>query len=133
MANKFSYKQNDYGVGDTVSVTYKVVEGEKTRQQVFTGLVIATGGRQDNKSFTVRKISTAGVGVERIWPVLSPEISDVALVSKGRARRSKLYYLRNRTGKSAIRVKAEIKVKNEPKKPSTGKKGRTASKKLPKK
>jgi large subunit ribosomal protein L19 len=133
MANLLKYDGETLNVGDTVSVTLKVVEGEKTRRQDFTGVLIAVKGREDNKSFTVRKIGHAGVGVERILPVGSPEIISVKRKSRGKARRSKLYYLRQRTGKRALRVRMgeekKVEAENEQPKKKAGSRGRTASKK----
>jgi|SRR5712691_7430870 large subunit ribosomal protein L19 len=86
--------------GETVRVHVKVVEGEKERTQIFEGIVIAMSGTGSRAMFTVRKISY-GVGVERIFPVHSPRIDKVEVVSHGRVRRAKLYYLRERSGKAA--------------------------------
>ena len=86
--------------GETVRVHVKVVEGEKERTQVFEGIVIALSGKGNRATFTVRKISY-GVGVERIFPLHSPRIEKVEIVSRGRVRRAKLYYLRQRSGKAA--------------------------------
>jgi len=86
--------------GETVRVHVKVVEGEKERTQVFEGIVISLSGKGNRATFTVRKISY-GVGVERIFPLHSPRIEKVEIVSHGRVRRAKLYYLRQRSGKAA--------------------------------
>ena len=86
--------------GDTVKVHLRIVEGEKERVQIFQGNVIRIKRGATDASFTVRKISD-GVGVERIFPLHSPFIERVELVSKGRVRRSRLYYLRDRKGKAA--------------------------------
>ncbi len=86
--------------GDTVKVWVKVREGEKERLQAYEGVVIARGGSGLMESFTVRKISY-GEGVERVFPVLSPNIDRIEVVRRGKVRRAKLYYLRGRTGKSA--------------------------------
>ncbi len=86
--------------GETVRVHVKVVEGEKERTQVFEGIVIALSGSGNRATFTVRKISY-GVGVERIFPIHSPRIDKVEIVSRGKVRRAKLYYLRERAGKAA--------------------------------
>ncbi len=90
----------DFRPGDTVRVHLKVEEGGKERIQVFEGTVIARSGGGLRETFTVRKIS-GGVGVERIFPLHSPAIEKIEVVKKGRARRAKLYYLRERVGKSA--------------------------------
>lgn len=80
--------------GDTIKVFYKFKEGEKTRVQPFEGIVIAKKGAGVSRTFTVRKIASAGVGVERIFPLHSPKIEKIEVVKKGKARRAKLYYLR---------------------------------------
>ncbi|MCQ2190117.1 MAG: 50S ribosomal protein L19 [Paludibacteraceae bacterium] len=86
--------------GDTITVSYRIVEGNKERVQQFRGVVIRISGHQDKKRFTVRKIS-GGVGVERIFPMESPFIESVQVNKLGVVRRAKLYYLRNLTGKKA--------------------------------
>ena len=86
--------------GDTVVVNVKVAEGERTRVQAYEGVCIARSGHGLNESFTVRKISY-GEGVERVFPVYSPMIDSVKVVRRGKVRRAKLYYLRDRRGKSA--------------------------------
>lgn len=86
--------------GDTLRVMVRVREGEKERLQAFEGVCIARRGGGINESFTVRKIS-AGVGVERIFPLHSPSIAEIELVRKGRVRRAKLYFLRHLAGKAA--------------------------------
>jgi len=90
----------DFEPGDTVIVNVKVKEGERTRVQAYEGVVIARSGGGLNESFTVRKISY-GEGVERVFPVYSPMIDSVKIVRRGKVRRAKLYYLRDRRGKSA--------------------------------
>ncbi len=86
--------------GETVRVHVKVVEGEKERTQVFEGIVIAISGKGNRATFTVRKISY-GIGVERIFPLHSPRVEKVEVISRGKVRRAKLYYLRERSGKGA--------------------------------
>lgn len=86
--------------GDTVKVHVKVVEGTRERTQVFEGVVIRRQGSGLKETFTVRRV-TYGIGVERIFPVHSPVISRIEVVKRGRVRRAKLYYLRNRIGKAA--------------------------------
>src|SRR5712664_1872502 len=96
--------------GDTVRVMVRVREGEKERLQAFEGVCIARRGGGINETFTVRKIS-AGVGVERIFPLHAPAIAEIELVRKGRVRRAKLYFLRRLAGKAArIREKRGITV-----------------------
>ena len=97
----------EFSSGDTVSVGVKVVEGSRSRVQIFEGTVIAiSSGSNISKTFTVRKISN-GVGVERIFPVHSPNIDSLKVIKKGKVRRAKLYYLRSRKGKAA-RVKEKV-------------------------
>ena len=98
----------DFRVGDTVKVHTRVVEGGKERVQIFAGIVIARRGTGINASFTVRKISY-GEGVERVFPLHTPRISKIEVVSKGKVRRAKLHYLRDRVGKKAMLVKAAAK------------------------
>jgi len=94
-----------FKAGDTVSVHYKIREGNKERIQVYQGVVIQRNGVGATETFTVRKISN-GVGVERIFPINSPNIEKVEVNTQGKVRRSKLYYLRGLTGKAA-RIKAK--------------------------
>jgi len=96
----------DFKPGDTISVGVKVTEGNRTRVQLFDGVVISqSAGAGTSKTFTVRKISN-GVGVERIFPYHSPIIDSVKVLKKGKVRRAKLYYLRNLKGKAA-RIKTK--------------------------
>ena len=95
-----------FNIGDTVKVHYKIVEGEKERIQVYEGVVIAKKNGSIRETFTVRRISF-GIGVERVFPVHSPNIAKIEVVRRGKVRRSKLYYLRERTGKAA-KVKERI-------------------------
>jgi len=90
-----------FRAGDTVRVHFTVREGEKERIQVFEGVVIGLSGSGLSETFTVRKISAGGIGVERIFPLHSPRIDHIELSKIGRVRRAKLYYLRSRRGKSA--------------------------------
>ncbi|MGR3721820.1 50S ribosomal protein L19 [Abyssibius alkaniclasticus] len=91
----------DFSSGDTIRVGYKVTEGTRSRVQNYEGVVIArNGGKGIGASFTVRKISF-GEGVERVFPLHSPNIDNITVVRRGRVRRAKLYYLRTRRGKSA--------------------------------
>ncbi|TCD48358.1 50S ribosomal protein L19 [Chlorobium sp. N1] len=90
--------------GDTVRIQLRVIEGEKERLQAFEGVIISDRGAGASKTITVRKISH-GVGVERVIPVNSPNIESVTVLKHGKARRSKLFYLRKRTGKAALKVK----------------------------
>ena len=93
-------------VGDVVKVHVKIREGERERIQVFEGTIIARKGAGVSETFTVRRVSY-GVGVERVFPVNSPNVAKVETIRRGKVRRSKLYYLRNRVGKAA-KVKEQI-------------------------
>ena len=93
-----------FKVGDSVRVHTRVVEGDKERVQIFTGIVIGRKGRDINASFTVRRISY-GEGVERVFPLHSPRIAKIEVERAGSVRRSKLNYLRDRKGKQAMTVK----------------------------
>ncbi len=90
----------EFRPGDTIVVNVKVKEGERSRVQAFEGVCIARSGPTINESFTVRKISY-GEGVERVFPIYSPNIDSIKVIRKGKVRRAKLYYLRDRRGKSA--------------------------------
>ena len=90
----------EFGAGDTVRVSVKVVEGDRSRTQAFEGVCIARSNKGLNSNFTVRKLSY-GEGVERVFPLYSPTIADITVVRRGDVRRAKLYYLRGRSGKSA--------------------------------
>jgi len=89
-----------FSIGDSVRVFVKVVEGDKERIQPFDGVVIARSGSQVRETFTVRKISF-GVGVEKIFPLHSPSVDKIEVLKRGRVRRAKLYYLRDKKGKAA--------------------------------
>jgi large subunit ribosomal protein L19 len=93
-------KTINFQVGDTVKVHYKIIEGNRERIQVYEGVVIAIDNKGIRKTFTVRKISF-DVGVERVFPVFSPRIAKIDVIRKGKARRAKLYFLRERTGKAS--------------------------------
>ncbi len=90
----------DFGPGDTVRGMVKVVEGERIRTQAYEGVVIARSNKGVQSNFTVRKLSY-GEGVERVFPLYSPNVAEIQVVRRGKVRRAKLYYLRGRTGKSA--------------------------------
>ena len=96
-----------FNVGDTVRVYGKIKEGNRERIQVFEGTVIKKQGGSNRATFTVRKLSN-GVGVEKTWPLHSPNVEKVEIVRKGKVRRAKLYYLRDRVGKAA-KVKELVK------------------------
>ena len=99
----------EFRAGDSIAVSYKIVEGAKERIQTFKGDVIQINGHGATKTFTVRKMSS-GVGVERIFPFANPSIVEIKILKRGRVRRAKLYYLRELKGKKAkIREKAHFK------------------------
>lgn len=102
----------DFRYGDTVRVHVRVVEGDKERIQLYEGVVINRRGEGLSETITVRKISH-GVGVERIFPLHTPTVAKIEVVKRGKARRAKLFYLRERTGKAALKVK-EQEAKNQP-------------------
>ncbi len=111
MANSITYQDQTFNVGDRLKVHLKIEEEGKTRVQIFEGLLIAVKNRLENCSITVRKIAVGNIGVERIIPLSSPSIAKIELKSSGRVRRSKLYYLRTRTGRQALRVKEKKQIK----------------------
>ncbi|MBN1824755.1 MAG: 50S ribosomal protein L19 [Candidatus Eisenbacteria bacterium] len=93
----------DFGAGDTIAVSVRVREGDKERTQVFQGVVIQRRGSGFSETFTVRKVS-GGIGVERVFPNQSPSVAAIKLIRRGRVRRARIFYLRDRIGKAA-RVK----------------------------
>ncbi|MFC1622148.1 50S ribosomal protein L19 [Patescibacteria group bacterium] len=95
----------EFRVGDTVKVFYKIIEGKNERIQPFEGIVISKKGKDMSKTFTVRRIGADKVGVERIFPLFSPNIVDLKVMRKGKVRRAKLYYLRGKIGREATKVK----------------------------
>ena len=95
-----------FEIGDTIKIDVKIREGERERIQAFEGTVIAKHGSGISETFTVRRVSY-GVGVERVFPVHSPNVADIKIVRRGKVRRAKLYYLRDRVGK-ASKVKEKI-------------------------
>jgi large subunit ribosomal protein L19 len=95
---------SQFNPGDTIRVEFKVKEGDKMRHQSFEGIVIRKRGTGPSQTFTLRRISY-GVGVERTFPLHSPNIEKIKVISRGKVRRARLYYLRERTGKRATRVK----------------------------
>jgi large subunit ribosomal protein L19 len=99
-ASQMKAELDNFKVGDTVKVHFKIVEGKTERIQVYEGLVIAMKNSQIGKTFTVRK-NSYGVGVERIFPIHSPRVTRVELMRPGRVRRAKLYYIRDKIGKAA--------------------------------
>ena len=123
MAIQTTVKNQLIHVGDLIQVYTRLVEGDKTRTHLFEGIVIAIKGREENKTFTVRRIASAQIGVERIWPVNSPWIEKIKVKKAGRVRRSKLYFLRDRKGKAALKVKPRLE--------KSKKKEKTIAKKAP--
>ena len=106
----------DFAAGDTLRVSVKVTEGNRERLQAYEGVCIARSGKGLHESFTVRKISF-GEGVERVFPVYSPLVDSITVVRRGKVRRAKLYYLRDRRGKSArIAEKVDYRTKGKGKK-----------------
>jgi len=99
-AEQLKENPENFRIGDTVKVHFKIVEGQTERIQIFEGLVIAINNSGIRKTFTVRKMSY-GVGVERIFPLHSPRVEKTVVVRRGRVRRAKLYYIRDRVGKAA--------------------------------
>ncbi|MCX7956093.1 MAG: 50S ribosomal protein L19 [Patescibacteria group bacterium] len=96
MANQLIYKDKKFNIGDTISLHYKIKEGDKERIQIFKGILIKVkGDSPETKTFTIRKISKSGIGVERIIPLLSPNIADIVLIKKTSFNKSKAYFIRN--------------------------------------
>jgi large subunit ribosomal protein L19 len=108
----------DFGPGDTIIVNVKVVEGDRTRVQAYEGVCIGRSGGGLNENFTVRKISY-GEGVERVFPLYSPTVDSIKVVRRGKVRRAKLYYLRDRRGKSARIVERQDRQERAPAAAST--------------
>ncbi|MCL2706499.1 MAG: 50S ribosomal protein L19 [Spirochaetaceae bacterium] len=108
-AKQMKENAENFHIGDTIKVFFKIIEGETERVQVFEGACIAKSNTGVRKAFTVRKISY-GVGVERIFPLHSPRIQKIEVVRAAKVRRAKLYYLRDRVGK-AIKIKELIRKK----------------------
>lgn len=104
MALSVIHNGGQFSVGDLVRVHQKIQEDQKIRTQIFEGTVIALRGMGQNKSFTVRRIGSGGIGVERIFPLFSPLIEKVEVKAKGRVRRSKLYYLRTKTASELAEI-----------------------------
>jgi large subunit ribosomal protein L19 len=122
MANQIKWQDKiEFSVGDTIQVAQAIKDGDKTRIQAFQGIVIAIRGTGAGKNFIVRKIATGAVGVEKIFPIDTPTITGIEIIKKGKVRRAKLYYLRNRLGKKATKIKDVFvrKVKSSPDEIST--------------
>ncbi len=104
MANSFKFQNTTVASGDLIRVHLKIVEGDKERIQIFEGLVIAIKGSSENQMITVRKIASGGIGVERIFPVVSPWVTRIEVKKTGKVRRAKLFYLREKTRKETREV-----------------------------
>lgn len=105
MANSFIYNSVEIAVGDTIRLHQRIVEEKKTRTQIFEGTIIAVSGRENGKTFVVRKIGANSIGIEKIVPINMPSIEKIEVKRKGQVNRSKLYYLRDRIGKAASKIK----------------------------
>ena len=105
MSQYLTYQDQQISVGDTVQIHQEIQEGDKSRTQIFEGLVIAIKNRGTGKTLTVRKVAAGSIGVEKIFPVNLPSIKQIEVKRKGQVRRSKLYYLRDRIGKAATKIK----------------------------
>ncbi len=110
MALNLTHKENQFSVGDTVKVHQKISEGEKTRSQIFEGMVIAIKNRDTGKSFTVRRVGSQKIGIEAIFPILSPNIEKVEVVRKGveGVRHAKLYYTRSKSNREVEKIYSRI-------------------------
>lgn len=114
MAKYFTYQGKSISVGDVVRVHQKIQEDtEKFRIQIFEGIIIAVNNREKNKSIVVRKMAVGSIGVERIFPVESPNVTKIEVKEKGDVRRAKLFYLRGRVGKKAMKVKRKSEEKTQ--------------------
>jgi large subunit ribosomal protein L19 len=113
-ASQMKEQVDNFKVGDTVKVHFKIVEGKTERIQVYEGLVIAMKNSKVGKTFTVRK-NSYGVGVERVFPIHSPRIAKVEVVRPGKVRRAKLYYIRDKIGKGAKIKELIVSRKAQPK------------------
>ena len=105
MSLKIKHQDTIANIGDTIRVHQEIAEGDSKRIQVFEGIIIAVKNRGQNKTFTVRKIGANNVGVEKIFPLFMPSIKKLEVKRKGKVKRSKLYYLREKQGKAASRIK----------------------------
>lgn len=123
MALKIKIKETEFGVGDRVRVVQRIKDGDKNREAIFEGMVISIKGREPGKTFLVRRVGEAGVGIERIFPANLPTIDKITVVKKGTegVKRSKLYFTRNKAPteidmifkKTAIKIKGGEKDKNK--------------------
>jgi len=113
MALKTTLKNVDFGIGDKIKVFQKVTEGDKERTQIFEGIVIAIKNRDENRSITVRKMGIQGIGIERIFPLNSPLMDKIEVIKKGTqgVKRSKLYYIRNKSAQEIDKIYSKAKAK----------------------
>ncbi len=120
MALFVKHKETQFGVGDIIKVFQKIKEGEKFRLQAFEGMVIAIRGHGECKSFTVRRIGTQGIGIERIFPLMTPVIEKIEVVRKGvrGVRRAKLYYTREKSKKEIEKIYTRVHRREQAKKSS---------------
>ena len=122
MALKITFKEVEFGVGDRIRVVQRIKEGDKSREAIFEGMVIGIKGREPGKTFTVRRVGEAGVGIERIFPMNLPTIEKVTVVKRGieGVKRAKLYYTRIKapTEIEMIFKKAALRIKSGEKKPT---------------
>jgi large subunit ribosomal protein L19 len=105
MSQYVTFQDQTIAVGDSIAVHQKITEGNKVRTQIFEGLVIAIKGRESGRSMTVRKIGAGAIGVEKILPLHLPSIEKILVKRHGQIKRAKLYYLRDRVGKAASKIK----------------------------
>ncbi len=109
MSKYLTIKDVNFSVGDTIRVHQKIQDGDKSRTQIFEGVVISIQNRESGRSFRVRRVASNGVGVERLFPALAPSIERIEVKQAGAVRRAKLFYLRNRIGKAASAIRKKVK------------------------
>lgn len=116
MALQVTHKETTFGVGDVVKVHQRITEGEKTRSQIFEGMVIGIKGKESGKSFTVRKIGAQKVGIEMIFPLHTPVVEKIEVVRKGMegVKQAKLYYVREKSTREIERIYSRVAGKNKP-------------------
>jgi len=124
MSLRIKHKDKEFGIGDTVKVNQIIEESGKKRSRAFEGVVIAIKGREENKSFTVRRIGVGQVGIERIFPIFSPSIDKIEVMREGTrgSRHSKLYYIREKPKKEIEKIYSRAKKKASSKKKTSKKK-----------
>jgi large subunit ribosomal protein L19 len=104
MAISITIKETPVHIGDIIRVHQRILEGEKERVQIFEGMLIGIRGREENRTFTVRKIATGGIGVEKIFPVFSPWLVKIEVKKTGQVRRAKLSYVRTKSAKQVAQI-----------------------------